>query len=590
MEVTRLFDIFPWQKEKYPQNDAIAGKYDGRWKKWSTDDVIKQSDSLAAGMLNAGIQKGDAIAVMGDNSPEWALCDQAILKMGGMTIPIYPTGSPEYVKFVLLHSATKIIFLQNEEHYEKVNALRAELPDLKEIYTFEKVAGAKEYHALKDDVTPELATRLKEIQDGIHPDDLATIIYTSGTTGDPKGVMLSHHNIVSNVLNSRERLPVGNEHTGLSFLPLSHIFERMINYMYFYFGISVYYSTIDEIGDNLKAIRPHVFTAVPRLLEKVFDKVQAGGLANKGFKLKAFKWASKLALQWEPDGQNGFWYNTRLKIADKLVFSKIRNKAGLNRVMACASGSAALQPRLARFFNAIGVPLVEGYGLTETSPVISVGGFEPGMLKMGTVGKVIEGGEVMIASDGEILYKGPNVMLGYYKRDDLTAEAIDDKGWFHTGDIGELDKQGFLRITDRKKEMFKTSGGKYIAPQQIENKFKASPFIEQIVVVGEYRKFAGALIVPNFEHLEEWMKSSGISYKAGDRAAIVAMSEVQNKFQSEVDVMNQGFARYETIKKFELLTDEFSIEGGEMTPKLSIKRKVVDQKYATQIEKIYAEE
>jgi long-chain acyl-CoA synthetase len=401
--------------------------------------------------------------------------------------------------------------------------------------------------------------------------------------------MLSHNNIVANIFSSIERLPVGKGDVALSFLPLSHIFERMINYMYFSVGISTYYAeSMDKIGDNLKEVRPMVFTAVPRLLEKVFDRVMAGGNANKGFKKKIFLWATKLAEKWEPDGKGGFVYGMKMKIADKMVFSKIRKKAGLDRVRAVASGSAALQVRLFHFYNGIGVPLSEGYGLTETSPVISVGGFGPGEMKIGYVGTVINGGTVKIAEDGEILYKGPNVMMGYYKQPEMTAEVMDSEGWFHTGDIGEVDSQGFIRITDRKKEMWKTSGGKYIAPQVIENKLKESPFIEQVVIVGEGKNFPGALIVPNFEHLYSWMKEEGMNFNKDMPAAVVSMDKVKAKIASEVAVLNQGFGKWEMIKQFELLPTELSIAGGELTPKLSIKRKVVYTKYATEIEKIYA--
>jgi long-chain acyl-CoA synthetase len=589
MEVKRLFDIFPYQQEKFPQTAALAGKYNGVWETFSTSQVIEITDAIALGLIDLGLKKGDMIGLISENSVEWAFADQAIQKMGGIVIPLYPTFTPDNCAYILNHCEAKFCFCQTQELYEKIKAVQPQVESLQHLYTFNEVKGAPYYKELIDAVTNEGRARLKAIQDTVHHNDLATIIYTSGTTGLPKGVMLTHNNIVSNILSSVERLPVGKGEMALSFLPLSHIFERMINYMYFSVGVSVYYAeSIEKLGDNLKEIRPHVFTAVPRLLEKVFDKVQAGGLANTGIKKKLFIWATKMAEQWLPDRQKGGWYHFKLKIADKLVFSKIRAKAGLDRVKAVASGSAALQARLAHFYNGIGVPLTEGYGLTETSPVISVNGFEPHEMKIGYVGKVINGGTVKIAEDGEILYKGPNLMLGYYKDEAQTTEVIDKDGWFHTGDIGIIDKEGFLKITDRKKEMWKTSGGKYVAPQVLENKFKESPFIEGIAIVGEGRKFPGALIIPNFEYLLSWMKEEGIKYNPDMRAAIISMDKVKAKYASEVARLNEGFGKWEMIKRFELLPTEFSVQTGELTPKLSLRRKFIYEKYATEIEKIYA--
>ncbi len=589
MEVKRLFDIFPYQQEKFPQSAALAGKANGVWETYSTAQVIEITDSIALGLLQLGLQKGDAIGLISENCVEWAFADHGIQKMGGLVIPLYPTSSKEDLTYILNHCGAKACFCQSEDLYDKIKSCQPEVASLKHLYTFREVKNAPNYKELKENVTPAGRAELAAIQDTIKAMDLATIIYTSGTTGKPKGVMLSHNNIVSNIFSSIERLPVGKGDVALSFLPLSHIFERMINYLYFSVGISTYYAeSMDKIGDNLKEVRPMVFTAVPRLLEKVFDRVNAGGLANKGFKKKIFIWATKLAEQWQPDGGGGMMYGLKMKIADKMVFSKIRKKAGLDRVLACASGSAALQKRLGHFYNGIGVPLVEGYGLTETSPVISVGGFGKGENKIGYVGTVINGGEVKIAEDGEILYKGPNLMMGYYKDQAMTDEVIDKDGWFHTGDIGEVDGQGFLRITDRKKEMWKTSGGKYIAPQVLENKYKESPFIEQVVIVGEGKNFPGALIVPNFEHLYGWMKEEGINFNRDMPAAVVSMDKVKNKIGEEVARLNVAFGKWEQVKSFELLPSELSIAGGELTPKLSIKRKVVYAKYAAEIDKIYA--
>lgn len=589
MEIQRLFDIFAYQKERYPQEDAVVGKYDGKWKKHSTDDVINISDELALGLLDLGLQKGDMISIISGNCVEWTLLDQGIMKMGGIVVPIYPTSSEHDIVYICNHAEMKAVFVQDQELYEKVSGLKDQIPTLQHVYTFQEVQGAQRWDSIRKQTTPEGLATLKKIQDEIRGTDLATIIYTSGTTGNPKGVMLSHRNIVSNLNASDERLPVGKEHIALSFLPLSHIYERMINYLYFRAGISVYFAeSLETIGDNLKEIRPHVFTAVPRLLEKVYEKIQAGGLANSGAKLALFKATTKLALKWEPDKQNGWWYHFRLGFLDKLVASKIRAKAGIDRCMAVASGSAALNPKLARFFNGIGVPLVEGYGLTETSPVISVNGFEPKMAKNGFVGKVISGGEIKIAEDGEILYKGPNLMMGYYKDKEKTDEVIDKDGWFHTGDIGMIDKDGFLKITDRKKEIFKTSGGKYIAPQLMENKYKESTFVEHVMVIGEYQKFPAALIVPNFENIEAWAKKEGFTSPM-DRKSLAENPKVVELMEREIDSLNEGFAQYEKVKKIALLHEEWTTDSGEITPTLKLKRKVILEKYKDKVDAIYSE-
>lgn len=586
MEVKRLFDIFPYQKENYPQEKSVTGKYDGKWVHFSTDQVIAWSDRVALGLLKAGYRPGDMIGVMAGNRPEWVIADQAIQKMGGIVVPIYPTMAAKDLVYIFNHCGLKALFLEDKDLYDKVASIQAQCSDLKALYTFLPVKGAELMSSLEEEVPEGGPKQLAEIQNRIKGDDLATIIYTSGTTGNPKGVMLSHNNIVSNVNASIEVLPVGQEHSALSFLPLSHIFERMMLYMYAYVGISIYFAeSLETIGDNLKEIRPHAFSAVPRLLEKVFDKIQAGGAANTGIKRKLFEWTTKLALQWEPDRKNGGWYHFKLGIADKLVASKIRQKAGIDRTISCASGSAALNPRLARFFNGIGLTVVEGYGLTETSPVISVNGFTPGTLKVGHVGHVIAGGEVKIAEDGEILYKGPNLMMGYYKAPDKTAEVIDENGWFHTGDIGIVDSDGFLKITDRKKAIFKTSGGKYIAPQLMENKFKESPFIEQIAVIGEYRKFPGALIVPNFEHLQAWCKDQGIGN--GDVAKLCQEPQVLKIYQDEITRLNADFAKWEKVKRFEIIPNEWTTDTGEVTPTLKLKRKVILKKYEAAVERIY---
>ncbi len=587
MEVQRLFDIFPYQLEKYPKGDAIAGKFGNVWETFSTQQVIDITDGIALGLLKMGFKKGDFIGLISDNSVEWTFADFGIQKMGGIVVPLYPTSSIEDVEYITAHAEIKAVFVGNEELCVKVKAAQSKLPSAPRIITFEEVPGYTHYKQIMVPVSNEGRKELKAIQDTIGAHGMATVIYTSGTTGLPKGVMLTHNNVISNILASIERVPVDSRHTALSFLPLSHIYERMITYMYFFLGISVYYAeSLEKIGDNLKEIRPHVFTAVPRLLEKVFDKILAGGNEKTGVTHKIFNWAVNTALKWEPVGK-GPGYKLKLKLADKLVFSKIRAKAGLDRILAVASGSAKLQERLARFYNAIGVPTLEGYGLTETSPVISVNSLGKGGMKIGTVGKVISGGEVKIYPDGEICYKGPNVMMGYFKDEAKTKEVIDDKGFLHTGDIGLVDKQGFLKITDRKKDMWKTSGGKYVAPGVIEDKLKQSYFIEQAVVVGEGRRFPGALIVPNFEHLYNWLKEEGINFNEDMPAAVVSMDKVKAKIQSEVDRVNESRGKWEMIKRFELLSHELTIAGGELSPSMKIKRKIVREKYAKEIDQLY---
>ncbi|MCB9236072.1 MAG: long-chain fatty acid--CoA ligase [Bacteroidia bacterium] len=586
-EVKRLFDIFPYQEKRFHQEVCLAGPEKGGWVKWSTKQVNHFTDSLALGLAGLGLSKGDMIAIISHTNKEWIIADQGIQKMGGIVIPIYPTSTSEDIAYILDHCGAKAIFAHDQELLDKVLKAKDQLPGLKHYFSFTPTQGAQLYTEIFVEPTQEGLVSLSAVQDQVQATDLATIIYTSGTTGKPKGVMLSHYNILSNLYVTKDILPVNSTHIGLSFLPLSHIFERMINYLYFYTGISVYYAeSIEMIGPTLKEIRPNVFTAVPRLLEKVFDKIVAGGQAEGGMKTKIFNWALDLALHWLPDGQNGGWYNFKLKIADKLVFSKIRAKAGLDRVIASASGSAALNPRLLRFFNAAGVPLTEGYGLTETSPVISVGQFIPHGMKVGTVGQIIPNGEVKIAEDGEILFKGPNVMLGYYHDQEKTDEVIDPDGWFHTGDIGVLDKDGFLKITDRKKEIFKTSGGKYIAPQLMENKFKESPFINQVMVIGEYRKFPGALIVPNFEALTGYLADKGISYK-DHFEDICKMKEVNDLFESEMERLNVDFNKWEKVKRWALIPKEWTPDSGLITPTLKLKRKVILEHFKDEVEGVY---
>lgn len=580
---TRLFDFMFHQLKHFPKKDALAGKVNGKWEKYTTQEVIDTANALSAGLLKAGIKPGDKVAIISNNRPEWVITDLAILQIGAINVPVYPTISENDYKFIFNDSEVKIAFVSDADLFEKVSNIKADVPSLEKILTYNEVGGANGWKTMCED-QPDTET-IEKLRAGVKPEDLATLIYTSGTTGTPKGVMLSHKNVASNAIASKERLPVDSNAKGVSFLPLCHIYERMIIYLYTYTGVSLYFAeSMDTIGDDIRDVQPNVFTAVPRLLEKVYDKIMAKGADLTGIKRSLFFWAVGIGEKFEPYGQNGPWYELKLKIARKLIFSKWQEALGGN-VQAVASGSAALNPRLARIFNAAGIPVLEGYGLTETSPVISVNQLENNGLKIGTTGRPIADVHVKIADDGEILVKGPNVMMGYYKRQDLTDQAIDKDGWFHTGDIGEMVDGQFLRITDRKKEIFKTSGGKYIAPQLMENKFKESRFIEQIMVIGENRKHPAALIVPAYEFLEEWCKRKKIS--CASREDMLKKPEVIARYQEEIDEKNANFGKWEQVKKFELLAEEFSIENKEITPTLKLKRKVILEKYKGLIDAIY---
>ena len=583
--ITRVFDLLPNAKEKFQIDNLVCGKYKGSWKNYSTNQFISLVDDVSRGLISIGVAKDDKVAIMSPNRPEWNICDFGIMQIGATQVPMYPTLSENDIRFILTDADIHVIFVSDQVLYDRLNKVRAGLPDVK-IYLFDELDGIANWKEVCELGAQNSAIDLSPYRDAILPEDTLTLIYTSGTTGTPKGVMLSHANLVSNVLAS-SRLYPGHYNKALSFLPISHIFERMVIYMYFYLGISVYYAeSLDTIMANLNEIKPHGFTTVPRLLEKVYDRIVAKGSELTGIKRNLFFWALNLSLIYEPGGSNGWWYNLQLKVADKLVYVKWREALGGN-IAALVSGGAALQPRLARVFWAAGMPVLEGYGLTETSPVIAVNGLGKGEIKIGTVGKPLDGVEVKIAADGEILCKGPNVMKGYYKRPDLTAEVIDADGFFHTGDIGEMVDGEYLRITDRKKEIFKTAGGKYVAPQILENKFKESVLIEQVMIIGENRRFPSALIVPCFASLETWCNRKGIAYT--NSADMIKNEQVKEKIKREVDRYNTEFGHWEQVKKFELLPKEWSIDGGELTPKMSLKRKVILEKNKDLIEKIYSE-
>ncbi|MBZ4033456.1 long-chain fatty acid--CoA ligase [Flavobacterium sp. 17A] len=586
--ITRLFDFPYYQQETYNLPVALATKKNGAWEKTSSQEYIAKANAVSRALLRMGVQKDDKIALItSNNRTEWNIMDIGILQTGAQNVPIYPTIAEEDYEYILNHSGSIYCFVSDEEVLQKVNAIKANVPTLKEVYSFNEIPGCKHWSELLTLGADESnQSEVEARKDSIQTDDLATIIYTSGTTGKPKGVMLSHKNIVSNVLDSAPRIPFDpGKSTALSFLPICHIFERMILYIYQYYGVSVYFGeSIEKISDNLKEVKPTVITAVPRLLEKVYDKIYAKGAELTGIKKKLFFWAIDLGLKYEPYGANGFWYEFQLKIARKLIFSKWKEGLGGNLDL-MVSGSAALQPRLTRVFAAAEIPVMEGYGLSETSPVIAVNDQRNKGFKIGTVGKPIRNLEVKIAQDGEILLKGPNVMLGYYKDPEKTAEAIID-GYFHTGDIGEIDSEGFLKITDRKKEMFKTSGGKYIAPQMIENAMKQSRFIEQIMVIGEGEKMPAAFIQPNFDFVKEWAKIHKITL--GDSTAEIASNpDVIKRIDEEVESINKKFGHWEQVKRFELTPDVWSIDGGQLTPTLKLKRKIIKEIYKDLYAKIY---
>lgn len=583
-DITRVFDLLTHSLENHRKDDMVAAKRDGSWIKYSTESFIEQINSLSIGLIAKGIRKDHKVAIMSPNRPEWNICDFGIMQIGAAQVPMYPTLAETDIKFIIRDADVKIVFVSDLALYNKLNKVRTEEDSTFEIFSFDKIEGIPHWVEILESGSGVQSVDLDAYRKAISPDDLLTLIYTSGTTGTPKGVMLTHDNLVSNFKASSVLYPKEFK-KALSFLPLSHIFERMVLYMYFYLGISVYYAqSMDTIVADLSEVRPHGFTTVPRLLEKVYDRIVAKGAELTGIKKQLFFWALNLGLRYELNGANGFWYEFQLKIANILIFKKWRDALGGN-IVALVSGGAALQPRLARVFRAAGMPVLEGYGLTETSPVIAVNGLGPDDSRFSTVGKPISGVEIKIAEDGEILCKGPNIMKGYYNRPDLSAEVIDKDGFFHTGDIGEMVDGKFLRITDRKKEIFKTAGGKYIAPQILENKFKESPYIEQVIVIGENERFPAALVLPNFPALQGWCERNNIAYSTNRE--MIKDQRVIDKIQSVIDQFNQNFGHWEQVKKIELLSEDWSIDGGELTPKLSLKRKVILEKYKAQVENIY---
>jgi long-chain acyl-CoA synthetase len=590
VEISRLFDFAYFQRDTYNLERAFNTKYDGKWVSTSSETFLKEGNRVSRGLLKLGIKPGEKIAVISSNNrTEWNLLDFGLLQIGGINIPIYPTISEQDYAYIFNHAEITYCFLSDDELLKKANAIKDQVPSLKEIYSFDQLDGCKhwsEVQQLGDDES--LQTEVEDLMKTVKPHDMATIIYTSGTTGRPKGVMLTHNNVVTNVLDSLPRIPfeVGKD-VAMSFLPVCHIFERMVQYMYIYAGLSIYFAeSLEKIGENIKEIKPHFMTVVPRLLEKVYDGIIAKGTELKGIKKMLFFWAVNLGLRYKPYNKNGWWYHKKLALANKLIFSKWREALGGN-LRNMVTGSAAMQPRLIRVFTAAGMTVLEGYGLTETSPVISVNMYKDKHFKIGSVGKPIANVEVKIADDGEILCKGPNIMVGYYKDPEKTASVMTGD-YFHTGDKGEIDADGFLKITGRKKEIFKTSGGKYIAPGLLENEMKESRFIEQILVIGEGQKMPAALIQPNFPFVIEWMERHDLKIPANaSNEEIIAIPEVRKRIKREIEKRNKKFARWETIKDFELTPDVWHVDNGLLTPTMKPKRTEILKKYKELYNKIY---
>ena len=587
MKVTRIFDLLDHYEESFqPKEDVLAGKENGEWVKYDLKTYREMADNISLGLLDLGVKSGDKIATISNNRPEWNFVDMGISQIGAIHVPVYPTISAEDYNYILNHADVKYIFISGKDLLRKIAHLLLKIKHIEGVYSFEEVQDYPHFNKLVEKGKGSgRIDELKKIKSGIDKDDVATLIYTSGTTGFPKGVMLSHENILSNVKAAYWIFPVDETSKGLSYLPLCHVYERTVNYVLQYKGVSVYYAeNMATIVDNIKEVRPHIMTTVPRLLEKVYDKILAKGRKQPGLKKQIFFWAVNLGLKYQYDKPTRLFYNLQLMIASKLVFSKWREAFG-GRMRSIVSGGAALQPRLASVYNAAGIPVVEGYGMTESSPVIAVNTFEKGQRKIGTVGPPLNNVEVKISDKGEILARGPSIMKGYFKDDEMTKDTIIDD-WLHTGDVGVFDENGMLKITGRIKEIFKTSMGKYISPVLLENKIKESPFIDQIMVIGENQKFAAALIVPDFEHLRSWCKIKGINYSTNEE--MISHPDFRNRIKKEIDCFNRQFGDTEKIKKFELIDHEWIIDSGEITANLKLKRSHIHKKYEDLINKIFA--
>ena len=590
MEITRVFDILELYKTTYKKEDVLSAKENKQWKKHSSDDLINNVNSVSYGLLALGLTDKDKVAIIANNRPEWNFCDYGCQQANIVTVPIFPTISNTDLQFILNHGEVTTVFISDKSIYAKLLAIEKEIPNVKHIISFTPVEGLMSFADFlelgKKNAQPD---KLAIIKQSVLPSHLLTILYTSGTTGTPKGVMITHHNLVSNVLAVQDFAPFASWWKALSFLPLNHVYERMVSTLYLYRGISIYYAEgLETIGDNLKEIQPQVFVSVPRLIERVYEKITATGEKLTGTKRKIFDWSMRIANQYELNGKNGFFYKIQHKIADKLVYSKWRAAVG-GKLVCIASGGAALNPKLERIFLCANIICLQGYGLTETCVVVSVNRYGEDNIRIGTCGPVIEGVTVKIAEeDGEILVKGPNLMQGYYKNPEATAEVMDSEGWFHTGDVGTFVEGRFLKITDRKKEIFKTSSGKYIAPLMIENKIKECRYVEQSMVVGENQKFASAIIVPSFVNFKEYCKDHNISWTTNEEMS--KHEELKRLINEHMKVMNKTLAPYEQLKRVGILSKEWSIEGGELTPKMSLKRKIIKEKNIDAINKIFAVE
>lgn len=589
IEVTRTFDILERYLEEFPREDALGGKKNGEWYTYSTEEYYEKSHLFAKGLLALGFKKGDKIATVTPNCPEWNFADMGMAMTGVVHVPVYPTIGEDEYKYILEHSEARMVIVGDKKLFEKIHPLANQISEIEHVYTFEEVEGARHYQEILDlgaSKREELSGLLQELKDAVQPEDVATLIYTSGTTGVPKGVMLTQQNLVSNFVAHSKMHHLGKDHRVISFLPLCHVYERSVNYHFQYKGMGVYYvSSLAQILPALKEIKPHMFNSVPRLLEKVYDGFVSKGKELGGIKKALYFWALRLTKHFEFNKKYGPWLSLKIKIADKLIYSKWREALGGN-IVYIVSGGAALQPRIARVFGMAGILNLEGYGLTETSPVIAVNNPALREMKVGTVGPVLEGFEVKFAEDGEILCKGPGVMKGYYKAPELTAEVIDEAGWFHTGDIGVLDEGKYLKITDRKKEIFKLSGGKYIAPQMIENKLKTSNLIEQVMVIGANEKFASALVSPNFPLLHDWCAENKIHYE--NNAELIQIPEVIEKIQKEVQIINKQLGSHEQINRIRLVCEEWTPATGELSPTLKLRRNMVAVKYQHLIDDIYS--
>jgi len=589
MNINRVFEVLEYASKQYPREDALAGKVNGKWVTYSHEDYVRTANLVSYGLLALGLKKGDKVLTASNNRPEWNFLDIGMMQIGVVHVPIYPTLSPEETEYIINHSDAKMMIVSDGTLYSKFKKLLPKAPAVKELFTFNEIEGAKNWKeiiALGEKNEKKYREEVTKIKKSIQPDDLMTIIYTSGTTGVTKGVMLSHRNIATNINDALHLLLLDHTDRVLSFLPLCHVFERTVHYAYQLKGYGLYYAeNMGTIAQDLRDIKPGMFVTVPRLLEVMYDKIISKGKALKGIKKQIFFWAVNLGQKYELGRANGAFYEWKLSIARKLVFSKWQEGLG-GRLQVAISGGAALQPRLARIFSAAGIPIQEGYGLTETSPVVAANERDWPNNMIGTVGLILKSIEVKIADDGEILVKGPSVMLGYYKNEAMTREVIDKDGWFHSGDIGEMIDGRFLKITDRKKEIFKNSGGKYIAPQVIENRCKESFFIENAMVIGENQKFASALIAPNFRFLHDYCARKGIHYR--DNEELVHKPEIIARYQKEINTINSGLPTHEQIKRFRLICDEWNTATGELTPTLKLKRRVLQEKYASIIDEIFS--